>query len=79
MTEKKEIKVEIGSHNSVIIDKLFGPTIFADLRITPDCERGWVIERKWIKTGMFIEWCVIPAQIDREFTDMDEYEDKGDE
>ncbi len=62
-------KVEIGSNDTVEIDKLFGPTIFADLRITADVDRGWVIERLWIKTGRYVEWCCIPAQIEEEFTE----------
>lgn len=60
--------IEIGSKDKVVIDKLFGPTVFANLRITADLERGWVIEREWIEKGQFIEWCVIPAQIDKEFS-----------
>lgn len=60
--------IEIGTQDTVVIDKLFGPTIFANLRITADFDRGWVIEREWISGG-YIEWCVIPAQIEQEFTD----------
>lgn len=60
--------VEMGSNETITIDKMFGPTIFADIRITADTERGWVIERQWIESGEWIEWCVIPAQIDQEFT-----------
>jgi len=66
--EEKAV-LEIGSGEAVTIDKMFGPTVFADLRITANTERGWVIERQWIETGEWIEWCVIPAQIDQEFTD----------
>jgi len=66
--ETKE--VEIGSGQSVIIDKLFGPHIFANLRITADTQRGcWVIEREWIASGTYIEWCTIPDQLAEEFTD----------
>ena len=66
---KREIKkIEIGGE-TIEIEKLFGPTIFANLRITPDIERGWVIERKRINDGKWIEWCVIPAQINNEFDD----------
>jgi len=62
----KDHKIEIGSGDRVTIEKLFGPTVFADLRITADYERGcWVIERQWI--GEFIEWCTIPNQIEQEF------------
>lgn len=64
----KEHKIEIASGDSVLIDKLFGPTIFSDLRITASIERGcWVIERKWINSGEFIEWVTIPNQIEQEF------------
>lgn len=65
----KTHKVEIGSFDVLTIDKLFGPTIFADLRITADPERGWVIEREWIEKGQFVEWCTIPNQIEQEFKD----------
>lgn len=69
MDMEKEIqKIEIGIQ-TIEIDKMFGPTVFASLRITPDLERGWLIERQWIKDGKWIEWCVIPAQIDEEFDD----------
>jgi hypothetical protein len=64
--DRKE--VEIGCDEPVKIDKMFGPAVFATLRITADYERGWVIERQWIETGEWIEWCVIPAQIEQEFT-----------
>lgn len=67
--KEEKATLEIGSNESVTIDKMFGPTIFADIRITADTERGWVIERQWIETGDWIEWCVIPAQIEQEFTD----------
>lgn len=58
--------VEIGTHR-VVIDKLFGPTVFAKLRITPDLNRGWVIEREAIDTGEWHEEAVIDAQRDAEF------------
>lgn len=65
-------KIEIGSGDRVTIDKLFGPTIFANLRITADIDRGcWVIERDWISGG-FIEWCTIPNQIEEEFKEKDD-------
>ena len=66
-------EVEIGSGQSVTIDKLFGPMIFANLRVTANTERGeWVIEREWIGSGRYIEWCSIPAQIDEEFKEHDQ-------
>lgn len=60
-------RIEVGPADVVEIEKLFGPAIFASLRITADYKRGWVIEREWTKTGQWIEWCVIPAQIEAEF------------
>jgi hypothetical protein len=65
----KTTSIRLGSDTPVILDKEFGPTIFASLRITADIKRGWVIERQWIDNGQFIEWCVIPAQIELEFED----------
>ena len=63
-----EIIVYIG-YNAVVIDKEIGPTIFAPLRITPDSVSGdWIIQREWIKTAEWIEWCRIPGQIEQEFT-----------
>lgn len=62
-------RFELGSNQTVVIDKAFGPTIFANLRITADCERGWVIERLWIKDNKWVEWCIIPAQINEEFSE----------
>jgi len=67
--ETKIDAIEIGSGDTILIDKCYGPTIFADLKITADITRGWVIERMWIKSGEFVEWCVIPAQIEEEFTE----------
>ena len=75
----KEIKIEVAGE-SVVIDKLFGPMVFANLRITPDTKScSWIIERQtplpcpdpedkntiqWIT---WVEWCRIPAQFDWEF------------
>lgn len=68
--EREPKVIEIGSQDTVIIDKLFGPHIFANLRITADTTRGcWVIERQWASTGEYIEWVTIPDQINEEFTD----------
>jgi hypothetical protein len=66
-----EHKIEIGSYDSVVIDKLFGPTIFANLKVTADCNRGWVIYRQDLKDEReeWIEWCIIPNQIARDFSE----------
>ena len=67
-----EINVEIAANQHVVIEKMYGPMIFADLRITADSRREcWVIERLWIKTNEWVEWLTIPAQIDQEFDDPD--------
>lgn len=69
-----EHKLEIGSFDVVIIEKLFGPTICADLRITANTTEGyWIIERMWINTMEWIEWCRIPIQINQEFSN--DYDD----
>jgi hypothetical protein len=64
----KEITVEIGCGDKVTVNKLFGPLIFTNLRITADFEScSWIIERQWIENGNYIEWCRIPGQYDEEF------------
>ena len=66
----KTHKVEIASFDTVEIDKLFGPTIFMNLRITASIERGWVIERETQnEEGLlhYVEWTTIPAQLDIDF------------
>jgi len=46
---KREVLVEIGPEDSVVIDKMYGPMVFTNLRIRPDLERNeWVIERQTI-------------------------------
>ncbi len=60
--------LELGSGDVVILDKLFGPTIMTELRITADVEEGWIIERRWIATGEWVKWVTIPGQIEQEFT-----------
>jgi len=48
--DSKRNEVNIGSDDTVIINKLYGPTIFCNLRITArtsDCK--WVIERQVIE------------------------------
>lgn len=65
--------VELGVNNPIIIQKMFGPTGFQDLRITARLDKdfqGWVIERFTNKGYIF--WCLIPAQ-----SDIDDYEDNS--
>jgi len=55
-------RVNVG-HCEVTICKLYGPTIFADLKVKPDPESGW-----WIVWRNGVEWCRIPGQLDSDFT-----------
>jgi hypothetical protein len=79
--EFKDTTLEIGPTDRVILKKIFGPTVFMDIRITQDlvtCE--WVIERSTILPcpnpeyaeestdwQVWVEWCRFPAQYDWEF------------
>ena len=64
----QEIRVEMGTHQRLTIDKLFGPTVYADLRISCDsnaCE--WVIERE--SRGVWSEVARIPGQLESDFAE----------
>lgn len=64
----KPIVAEIGVDQPVIIDKMFGPLIFTELRVTADyrtCE--FVIERCRIDSGEWLEVARIPGQLDEEY------------
>lgn len=55
------VEVEVQCGQPVVIEKLFGPTVFGTLRITANYDRyEWVIERE-NDDGVFEEWCAIPA------------------
>lgn len=72
----KETEILMSCDNTVRLRKEFGPTIFADLRITPDLERGgWVIERFGLND--FEEYCLIPDQIEGDFYCEECYEKQG--
>lgn len=60
---KQEVKVEMGSHQAVVIDKLFGPAVARDLRVWYD-DGEWVVERdssgednhyqpRWVEVARF--------------------------
>lgn len=60
-------KIQVG-YEAITIDKLFGPQIFANLRIFADPQTNtWVIERERIDTMEWIEWVRIPGQLSLEF------------
>lgn len=72
----KEIVVEVGCGDKVIVDKLFGPLIFTDIKVEADFQSGcWIISRRWIKTHKWQEICRIPGQYDEEFTEDDRIEE----
>lgn len=67
-TEVESLLIEMGTE-TITLDKMYGPTIFATIRIRPDISCGRVIERQWINSGKWIEWVTIHAQIPEEFCD----------
>ncbi len=71
-----EIRLEVG-YEAVLIEKMFGPLIFCDLRLRADpstCE--WVIERQCGFTqdeqgdgpAIWREWVRIPGQLTEDFS-----------
>ena len=68
-TATDPIEVRIGSDQPVTVEKEYGPAIFATLRITPDINGVWVIERQRCHDGKWIPWITIPAQVDDDFTE----------
>lgn len=63
-----EADIQIGSTGKLTINKLYGPLIFWDIRVSCDidsCE--WVIERSMGPDGAWKEWCRVPGQLDEDF------------
>lgn len=53
----------------VVLDKLFGPLIFANLRIRADIRScNWIVEREQIKSGQWEFVMEIPGQKESDFT-----------
>lgn len=64
--------VECGSDDVILLNKLFGPMGFADLRIKADVSRGgWVIERQRMRDGAWFEWAFIPGQLEDDYDEED--------
>lgn len=62
-------EVRVGVGNPVIVNKEYGPLVFAQVRITAEYETcEWVVERQWVSNGEWIEVARFPGQIDEEFT-----------
>lgn len=56
-------RVNVGQE-SVHVCKLYGPTIFADLTVTPVMDGD---DAYWLVLRDGKEWCRIPAQLDEDF------------
>jgi hypothetical protein len=70
-TELEHKRIAMGCDDEIVLDKMFGPTVFATIRITPSLERGgWVIERAMDRG--WTEIMVLPAQVDADFEAKDE-------
>lgn len=66
-------EVRVGADEDVVINKEYGPLVFAQVRVTAEydtCE--WVIERQHIKSGDWIQVARFPGQFDEEFTDCED-------
>lgn len=65
-SELEHKTIAMGCDDSIVLEKMFGPTVFADLRITPVLSRdGWVIER--LLDRGWTEIMVLPAQVAADF------------
>ncbi len=75
-SSENDISLEIG-YVSVIIDKIFGPQIFASLKITPDPKtNSWVVQRQRCDNAEWVEWVRIPGQLDFEFRKAEEDDER---
>lgn len=65
--ENEEPELHVGTGESVVIDKMYGPLVMAGLRITADqASCAWIIERQVSESG-WQEWVRIPGQLDIDF------------
>lgn len=60
-------EIHVGNGQQLKIIKMFGPSIFLDIRVTSAGDH-WLIEREFPKSG-WVEWCRIPAQLEEDFTE----------
>jgi|GEM_PF-2522808 len=69
------LPLEFGGDQTFVLDKMYGPRIFASLRVVADLETTeWKIERQWISSSEYKPWATIPGQIAEEFTDREDDE-----
>lgn len=68
--ETPERRISVKVNEPVVLEKLFGPMIFADLRITANFERCvWIIERHNHTTGEWTKEAEIDGQRETDFDD----------
>lgn len=66
------VVVNVGCEQSVEIDKLYGPLIFASIRVRADSKTlEWVIERQQVDTMEWLPVVRVPGQNDDEFRESD--------
>lgn len=61
-------RVNVMTGEVVVISKLYGPTIFADISVKAVLDNS-PDEAYWIVYRGDKEWCRIPAQLDEDFDD----------
>lgn len=62
------VTLDIGADQPVILDKMYGPLIFANLRVTAEFKTcQWVIERKRIDSGEWVEVARVDGQLEHEY------------
>jgi len=66
-TQADNVEVNVGCNNHVVIDKVYGPTAFDEIRIHPDLEAYcWIIESP-NEQGEWVECARIPAILEDEY------------
>jgi|tagenome__1003787_1003787.scaffolds.fasta_scaffold19760797_2 hypothetical protein len=69
----KDVEIQIGASDKVEIDKVYGPMVFWNLRVSCDLESGeWIIERQMGPLGEWREWTRIPGQLETDFIETSE-------
>jgi hypothetical protein len=59
--------LQVGSHHTTVIDKLYGPLVGFPIRITIDANAGdWVIERE-ARGEEWVEAARVPLQLESDF------------
>lgn len=68
--KENEVTVNVGPSDLVKIQKMYGPTVFADIKIAIDLERcEWVVYRRYgyEDVRLWVEVARIPGQLDTDF------------